>query len=318
MKPKMNDQTYYMRSTDSVVVTSRDGLLLVGAGGTVINHATTISSQWSQLMQLLASPTSGDLVLKHTIDLPERDRALLERLLVENFILEDHERDSLAGKRDKIFSENQCFYLVPEEPVCQHLIVACTGSILAGLMAPTLLSLCYTNFQQKLDVILTQTALKFFTRDLMESYGIRTWVDSFERRDHIYVPHVHLARSADCILVMPASANSLHRLADGACTDLLSMLVAATHAPVVLAPAMNEAMWNNSIIQRNVQSLREHGMYVIEPTVIFGAADLANQGQPMYGGHGTIWTGPHSLMTVLSEILRSQNGNGRLARGEAN
>jgi len=103
---------------------------------------------------------------------------------------------------------------------------------------------------------------------------------------------------------MPATANSLHRIADGACTDLLSMLVVATHAPVVLAPVMNDAMWNNRTVQRNVQALRRDGMYLIEPTVIFGAADLANQGRSMYGAHGTLWSGPHSLMQVLSHVMK--------------
>jgi phosphopantothenoylcysteine synthetase/decarboxylase len=176
-------------------------------------------------------------------------------------------------------------------------------------MAPTLLSLCYSRFQNHLDVVLTEAAQKFVTRDLLESYGIRTWVDAFERRNDIYVPHVHLARSADCVLVMPASANSLHRFADGACTDLLSLLVAATHAPVVLAPAMNDAMWNNGAIQRNLQLLRADGMYVIEPTIIFGAADFASHGGPMYGGHGTLWSGPHSLMQALAQVMRRWAAN---------
>jgi len=307
----LNGELYYMRSTELVVVTSRDGVLLVGAGDAFIVHDTGHSSRWSDLMQVLANPVSGKAIQRSTVSFPERDVEVLERLVDEKFILEAPKPDRLAAVRDSIFAENRCFHFVSREPVCPHLIVACTGSIVAGLMAPTLLSLCFSRFQQKLDVILTQAAQKFVTRDLIKSYGIRTWGDAFERRDGIYVPHVQLARSAGCVLVMPASASSLHRLAAGACTDLLSMLVAATHAPVVLAPAMNEAMWNNSIVQQNVQTLRESGMYVIEPTIIFGAADLASRGQPMYGGHGTLWLGPNSLMKTVSHVLRL--GNRRLA-----
>ena len=177
---------------------------------------------------------------------------------------------------------------------------------MSGLMAPTILSLLYSRFQRQLDVILTQAAQRFVTRDLLEGYGIRTWGDAFERRDTFHVPHVQLARAADCILVMPASANSLHRLVDGACTDLLSMTVAATSAPIVLAPVMNGAMWNNLAVQRNVQRLRDDGMYVIEPTLIFGAADVASQGKAMYGGHGTLWAGPVSLIRALTAVLTSK------------
>jgi len=69
---------------------------------------------------------------------------------------------------------------------------------------------------------------------------------------------------------------------------------------------MNDAMWNNPAVQRNVRQLREDGMYVIEPTIIFGAADFVSRGRPMYGGHGTLWAGPHALMRVLSHIIRSR------------
>jgi len=300
----LNDESYYMRSTELVVVTGRDRVLLVGAGDAFIVHVTAHSSQWSHLMQMLANPTSGGAVQRSVACFPVRDVEMLEKLVAEKFILQDPKPARLADVRDSVFTENRCFHFISREPVCSHLIVACTGSIVAGLMAPTLLSLCYSRFQQTLDVILTEAAQKFVTRDLIESYGIRTWGDAFERRDGIHVPHVQLARSATCVLVMPASASSLHRLAAGACTDLLSLLVAATPAPVVLAPAMNEAMWNNSIVQRNVQSLRENGMYVIEPTIILGAADLAGQGRAMYGGHGTLWLGPHPIMKIVSHILR--------------
>ena len=305
----MNDELYYMRSTELVVVTSRNGVLLVGAGDAFIVHDTAHAFRWSHLMQVLANPVPGKEIQKSTVSWPERDIEMLERLIAEKFVLEDPNVERLAAVRDSILSENRCFHFVSREPVCPHLIVACTGSIVAGLMVPTLLSLCYSRFQRNLDVILTETARKFVTRDLIESYGIRTWGDAFERRDGIHVPHVQLARSADCVLVMPATASSLHRLAEGACTDLLSMLIVVTRAPVVLAPAMNEAMWNNSIVQRNVQTLRDNGMYVIEPTIIVGAANLASGGQPMYGGYGTFWLGPHSLMKTLSHVLRLRNSH---------
>src|SRR5215470_11865755 len=303
----LNDQLYYMRSTELVVVTSRNGVLLVGAGDAFIVHDTAHAFRWSHLMQVLANPVPGKVIQKSTVTWPERDAEMLERLIAKKFVLQDPNVERLAAVRDSILSENRCFHFVSREPVCPHLIVACTGSIVAGLMVPTLLSLCYSSFQRNLDVILTETAQKFVTRDLIESYGIRTWGDAFERRDGIYVPHVQLARSAGCVLVMPASASSLHRLAEGACTDLLSLLVAATHAPVILAPAMNEVMWNNGVVQQNVQTLRQNGMYVIEPTIIFGAADLATGGQPMYGGHGTLWLGPNSLMQTVSRVLRLRN-----------
>ena len=69
--------------------------------------------------------------------------------------------------------------------------------------------------------------------------------------------HIELAKWADLILIAPASANTIARLASGAADDLLSTLVLATTAQLALAPAMNQAMWANPITQRNIDSLRE-------------------------------------------------------------
>lgn len=295
-----------MRSTDVVAVTSRRSVLLVGRNGSVLARRTGDAAGWSRLLQLLGNPVSGKALQAAAACLSELDDALWNQLISEKFLLISGDRDALTAARDRVFSHNTGFHFVRGTPSCSHLVFACTGSIVAGLMAPTVLSLCYANFQTKLDVILTEAAQKFVTRELFEFYGIRTWSDAFERQGETHVPHVELGRSADCILVMPASASALHRLADGACTDLLSMTVAASEAPVVLVPVMNQTMWNNAAVQRNVQVLRDDGMFVIEPTIIFGAADLAQRGEPMYGGHGTLWSGPGALMNALSAILQSR------------
>jgi phosphopantothenoylcysteine decarboxylase/phosphopantothenate--cysteine ligase len=299
-----------MRSMDTVAVTSGGSVLLVGADGSVLTTRTADVAAWSHLLQCLAGPVAGAALHDAARGLPELDETLWDRLVSGGFVLASADREVLAAARDRVFSDNRGFHFARGAPTCGHLVFACTGSIVAGLMAPTVLSLFGAGFQNKLDVILTQAAQKFVTRDLFECYGVRTWGDAFERQDGIRVPHVELGRSADCILVMPASANALHRLAHGACTDLLSMTVAATKAPVVLAPVMNETMWDNPAVQRNVQVLREDGMYVIEPTIIFGAADFSKGGDPMYGGHGTLWAGPGALMRVISAILRARGSSG--------
>ena len=299
--------SFYMRNPKTIVITSDAAIIFVNEKGIVVEHPTDHPREWSHLMQALAAPLSGAALLQRFSSIPDLNRDLWARLVSGGFLLEASEASALMTARDAVFSDNTGLHLVAEEPRCGHLVVACTGSIVAGLIAPTILSFCYSRFQRKLDVILTQAAQKFVTRDLFESYGIVTWGDAFERRDGVNVPHVQLGRSADCILVMPASASSLYRLAAGACTDLLSMAVAATEAPVVLAPVMNDAMWNNRAVQRNLQQLREDGMYVIEPTIIFGAADLSSQGKPMYGGHGPLWSGPLPLMHALSHVVQSRH-----------
>jgi hypothetical protein len=298
----MNDRRHYMRNAKRVVLTSGARVILVGEDDAVLRLATPHVQKWSLLMQRLSQPLPGAAVRELWTQM-EGDDALWRRLVGEGYVLEAEDGATLLSARNRVFFENQGFDFVPQPPQCKHLIVACSGSVVAGLVAPAILSLLYSGFQSRLDVFLTPSGQKFVTRDLFESYGIRTWVDAFERKDGIYVPHVQLGRSADCILVLPATANALHRVADAACTDLLSMTVAATAAPVVFAPAMNEAMWNQPGVQRNLQRLRDDGRYILEPTLIFGAADVAAQGAAMFGGHGILWGGPRSLKRALAAVL---------------
>jgi hypothetical protein len=138
----LNDEFYYMRSTELVVVTSKASVLLVGEGDAFVVHNTANSSQWSHLMQVLTNPTSGNAMQRATVLFPGRDVEMLERLVDEKFILEASKADKLVAVRDRIFTENRCFHFASREPVCSHLVVACTGSIVAGLIAPTLLILC--------------------------------------------------------------------------------------------------------------------------------------------------------------------------------
>jgi len=75
-----------------------------------------------------------------------------------------------------------------------------------------------------------------------------------EARD---VEHVALAERADAVVIAPATANTIGKLANGICDDLLTCVVTATRAPVLLAPAMNDAMWANKAVQANVERLKK-------------------------------------------------------------
>jgi phosphopantothenoylcysteine synthetase/decarboxylase len=88
------------------------------------------------------------------------------------------------------------------------------------------------------------------------------------------VPHIHLARSADLVVVIPASAHTIHKLATGACSDLISLIVSATTAPVVLVPSMNRAMWEHWAVVQNLEQLRANGVFIIEPTT---GVEVANR-----------------------------------------
>jgi hypothetical protein len=296
------DSSYYLRNPDIIAVGTAGSYLFVDSRGTAHEFRTGCTAGWSTLLQELVQPVLGETLRARLAGLPRADSETLLSMLEKGLLLEAADQGALCKRREAILTNNQAYHLEHGEPICEHLVVALTGSIVAGLMAPAILSLAFCGYQQRLDIILTESALRFTARDLFESYGIRTWVNPFERRDGTHVAHVSLGGSASCILIMPATANALCRIAAGACTDLLALTVAATTAPVVFVPAMNAAMWNSGAVQRNVARLRDDGMYVVEPSLIFKATSVV-EGNLMYGGPGTFWRGPLGLMQTLSAAM---------------
>jgi len=302
---------YYMRDPELVAIGTAEHFLFVQADGSVLDLHTQEPARWSRLLQILMTPTLGATLRAQLAGPLAIDPTDLLPLRQQNCLLEAPTPAELEARGQRVFTDNRGYHFARRPQGCAHLVVGLTGSIVAGLMAPVIVSLCHSGFPGRIDLILTETALRFATRDLFEGYGIRTWVDAFERREEVHVAHVALARSADCVLVMPASAACCHRLAEGACSDLLSLTVAATSAPVVIAPAMNTGMWNHAAVQGNMQRLRDHGMYVIEPALIFSAAELARGSPAMYGGLGTFWAGALGVMHALAAAMRHHRDRGR-------
>ena len=87
----------------------------------------------------------------------------------------------------------------------------------------------------------------------------------WELKDEVEIGHIQLSRSADFILVCPATADLLAKMAAGIADDLATTLLLATDKPVVVAPAMNVRMWQHAATQRNVAQLKQDGVRVIEP-----------------------------------------------------
>lgn len=95
--------------------------------------------------------------------------------------------------------------------------------------------------------------------------GRKVYSEVFSDPDAWEIEHVSLADKADLVLIAPATANIIAKLASGLCDDLLSCLVSATKAPVLIAPAMNENMYRNKITQINIKRLKDLGYKFIEP-----------------------------------------------------
>ena len=118
------------------------------------------------------------------------------------------------------------------------------------------------------DVIMTKNACEFITPLTLETLsGNKVVSDMFERTDYIDVKHISLAKKADLFLIVPATANIIGKVANGIADDMLSTTIMATKAPVIFAPAMNNGMYENPIVQNNLEKLRLYGYQIIEPTI---------------------------------------------------
>ena len=93
----------------------------------------------------------------------------------------------------------------------------------------------------------------------------KTYTDLFSLTDEAEMGHIRLARETDLVVVVPATANLMARAAQGLADDLATTLLLATKAPVIMAPAMNPAMWSHAATQANLAMLRRRGIEMIGP-----------------------------------------------------
>ncbi len=115
-------------------------------------------------------------------------------------------------------------------------------------------------------VVLSRAAAEFVTPLALQAVSHHAvGVDLFDPTYEQQIGHIELARWPDLILVAPATAHLLARLAHGLCDDLLTTVLTATRAPVVLAPAMNTQMWAHHAVARNVAQLRQDGYHIVPP-----------------------------------------------------
>jgi phosphopantothenoylcysteine decarboxylase/phosphopantothenate--cysteine ligase len=114
--------------------------------------------------------------------------------------------------------------------------------------------------------VLTEAATRFITPVTMQALtGQTAWTDLWDARVADNMAHIELSRDRDLIVVAPASADFIAKVAQGLATDLLSALVLARRCPLLVAPAMNVEMWNNPATRRNVRALRGDGVLFAGP-----------------------------------------------------
>ncbi|CAM3352552.1 bifunctional phosphopantothenoylcysteine decarboxylase/phosphopantothenate--cysteine ligase CoaBC [Marinicrinis lubricantis] len=146
----------------------------------------------------------------------------------------------------------------------KRIIVGVSGGI-ASYKAITLCSLLY-KAGADVKVILTESATKFVTPLTFQTIARgNVYTDTFEERDPKVIAHIDVADHADLVIVAPATANIIAKMAHGLADDMLSTTLLATTAPILLSPAMNVHMLAHPAVQHNLRLLSERGVQVIDP-----------------------------------------------------
>jgi len=147
----------------------------------------------------------------------------------------------------------------------KHIVLGVTGSIAAYKAADLVRK--FRKKSYRVSVIMTEAAEEFITPVTLATLsGEKVWRSMFDKEaEERIVSHLSLANDASVLVVAPASADMIGKIANGLADDLLSTVAMATKAPIVIAPAMNVQMYENPIVQRNCETLKDAGMHFVGP-----------------------------------------------------
>lgn len=146
----------------------------------------------------------------------------------------------------------------------KRIVLGVTGGVAAYKAAE--LARLFVKAGARVDVVLTEAGAHFVGAATFQAItGHSVWSDLWDARMPNGMAHIDLSRGADAILIAPASADTIARLAQGRSDDLLTTLCLARDCPLLVAPAMNRQMWENHATQRNVAQIRADGIQVLGP-----------------------------------------------------
>lgn len=157
-------------------------------------------------------------------------------------------------------------------------VLGVTGGIAAYKM-PNLAS-ALVKLGCNVQVLMTQNATQFITAVTFETLtGNKALVDTFDRNFSFQVEHIAVADQADLVMIAPATANVIAKLAHGLEDDMLTTTVLACNCPKIVVPAMNTKMYENPVTQDNLNTLRRYGWEVVEPASGYLACGAVGKGK---------------------------------------
>jgi 3-polyprenyl-4-hydroxybenzoate decarboxylase len=178
-----------------------------------------------------------------------------------------------------------------------RLVLGISGAVAAAHSPGLLERFLARGFEVR--VALTQAAGKFVRASALRALShqaVRSSLWSLE--PGVPAPHIAWAEWAEVVLVAPATATTLSRVARGDCSDLVSAVALSTRAPVLLAPSMNAAMLDAGPIARNVRQLTDDGFFVLYPSFGIEVAEAPEGRRPRYGS----WAAPEDIVAVTEHV----------------
>ena len=181
-------------------------------------------------------------------------------------------------------------------------LLGVTGSIAAYKIA--YLASALKKLHAEVHVLMTKNATNFITPITFESLiGTKCLVDTFDRNFQFQVEHVSIAKKADVVMIAPASANVIGKLAHGIADDMLTTTIMACKCKKFISPAMNTNMFENPILQDNLKTLEHYGYEVIQPASGYLACGDTGAGK---------MPEPETLLSyILREIAKEKDLEGK-------
>jgi SAM-dependent methyltransferase/3-polyprenyl-4-hydroxybenzoate decarboxylase len=243
----------WIRDDAALVVRDRDAVTVVGRGGAARRFPGASADLVCVALDLLSEPrTEADLAEALRGLAGECEPALVAETVA---VLRDAGAIRvLAGAVARPIAAS----------ARARIVVGVSGAV-AATDAPALVRMLLARGFE-VAVTMTAAAARFVSADTLEAITHRPVVRGFwQRRAPGPAPHIHLAAWADLIVLYPATAATIARVAHGACSDVLSATAAAASRPLLVVPSMNESMYRSAAVQRNIERLREDGHSIVQP-----------------------------------------------------
>ena len=160
----------------------------------------------------------------------------------------------------------------------QHIVLGISGSI-AAYKCPEVIRM-FMDKDCEIIVAASEHALNFVAKSTLEVLSKKPVLDKlFSQQQLADTYHIDIADWADLVIIAPATANMLGKMAHGIADDVLSTIMISVDCSVLVAPAMNDRMWNHAAVQENVKILKQRGIHFVNPEIGYLACDRIGEGR---------------------------------------